>query len=447
MLTEEEARSIVDRILKASRAPEVSVRLTSHQNCNTRFANNDVTTAGFTSDLSVHIEVRQDRKTGIASTTETSDDALRRTVARAEELAAVALPDPEYVEPLGPQSYPKIAGYDEASANARSAELLPAMRTTVESAEAQKLKSFGFFEADTTADAIANKNGLFGYHRATSADYSVTARTLDGSGSGWAESQAPRLSGVQAKRVSEAALKKALDSQNPRNLDPGKYTVILEPAALEEMLNFMFLSFGARAADESRSFLSKKGGGTLLGEKLFGENVTLKSDPFDERMPGIPWGASGPPWADFRGGEWLPAEKTVWVEKGIVKNMSCGRYWARKSNRRPVAYPSGIVMEGGNSSLDDLIASTDRGLLITHFWYVRFLQEQTMQLTGLTRDGVFYIEKGKILYPVNNFRFNQSVVDTLNNAEAMTPAAPVTSSILPTVKVRDFNMSSRSDAV
>ena len=447
MLTEEEARSIVERTLRASRSPEVSVHLGWHQNCDTRSANNAVTTAGFTSDLTINIAVSQDRKTGIASTTETSDDALKRAVDRAQELAAVALPDPEYVEPLGPQKFPQIAGYDEASANARSAELVPAIRTSIESAEARKLNSFGFFEVDTTADAVANKNGLFGHHRATSANYSVTARTLSSSGSGWAQSQAPRLSGVQAGRVSETALKKALDSESPRNLDPGKYTVILEPAALEEMLGFMLYSFGARAADEGRSFLSQKGGGTLLGEKVFGENVTLTSDPFDERMPGSPWGISGPPWADFRGGEWLPAEKTVWVEKGVVKNMSCSRYWARKSNRHPAAYPSSIVMEGGHATVDDLIASTDRGLLITHFWYVRFLQDQTLQLTGLTRDGVFYIEKGKILYPVNNFRFNQSVVDTLNNVEDMTPAEPVTSSILPTVKVRDFNMSSHSDAV
>jgi predicted Zn-dependent protease len=290
MLSEEEARSITDRIFKASRTPEASVSLGWRQNCNTRFANNGVTTAGYTSDLAINIEVKQDRRTGAASTSETSDEALRRTLARAEELAAVAPPDPEYVEPLGPQSYPKVAAYDEVNSNARSEQLRPVVRNMIETAEAKSLQSFGFFQIDTTADAVANKNGLFGYHRATSAGYSVTVRTRSNSGSGWAQSQAPHLSRVQVDRVCQSALKKALDSQNPRTLDPGKYTVILEPAALEEMLMFMVFSLDARAADEGRSFLSKKGGGTLLGERALGENVTLTSDPFDKRMPGRPWG-------------------------------------------------------------------------------------------------------------------------------------------------------------
>ena len=175
------------------------------------------------------------------------------------------------------------------------------------------------------------------------------------------------------------------------------------------LLGFLAGGFNARAADEGRSFLSKKGGGSLLGEKVFGENVTLWSDPSDARVPGAPWSGSG-----------IPAAKTSWVEKGVVKNLIYDRYWAQKNERAATPGPSNYLMEGGRATLEELIASTERGLLVTHFWYIRFLQPQTLQLTGLTRDGLFYIEKGKVVRPAMNFRFNQSVVTLLNKVEALT---------------------------
>ncbi len=444
MLTRDEARAITDRILKLSHAPEVAVNLNWRQNCNTRFANNQITTAGFTTDLRVGIDVTQDRKTGTTSTTETSDEALARAVRRAEDLAALAPPNPEYVEPLGPQDYPQIPAFDDATAGARSDALLRAVRSSIEAAEGKKLNAFGFFDIDTIAGAIANNGGLFGYHPHTWAAYSLTMRTPDGTGSGWADSQAPRLAQLDTQNVGAIALRKAVESQKPRRLEPGKYTVILEPAALQEMLGFMEFSLSARSADEGRSFLSKRGGGNMLGEKVFGENITLRSDPFDPRVPGTPWSGGG---RFFGGGGWLPAEKITWVERGVVKSLLYDRYWAKKTGKKPTPFPSNFIMDGGTATLDDLIASTERGLLITHFWYIRFLQQQTVQLTGLTRDGLFYIEKGKIQYPVMNFRFNHSVVEMLNQVEAMTPAASVGNDLLSTIKVRSFNMSSLSDAV
>jgi predicted Zn-dependent protease len=435
MLSRDESRHLADRIFKMSMSPEMSVNLRWQQECNTRFANNQITTAGFTSDLQSDISVTLGHKTGRTSTTETSDDGLSRAVRHAEELAALTPEDPEYVEPLGPQNYPEIAAFDEATAGARSEQLLPALRSSIEAATREKLNASGFFDVTTVAAAIANKRGLFGYTHRTWADYSVTARTGDGTGSGWADSQSPRLGEVDDARVSSTAVRKALASQKPRRLDPGRYTVILEPAALDEMLMYMAWGMDARAAEEGRSFLSKRGGGTLLGEKIFGENITLRSDPFDPRVPGWPWSGE------------LPAEKTTWVENGVVKAMRRDRYWAEKTHTQPVPFPSNIIMEGGSSTLDELIASTPRGLLITHFWYIRFLQPDTVQLTGLTRDGLFLIEAGKIQYPVNNFRFNQSVVEMLKVVEGMTAPMPVNNNRLPAIRVRDFNMSSLSDAI
>jgi len=437
MLTQDEARALADKIFRFSRSPEVAVNLRWRQDCNTRFANNQITTAGFTTDLSIDVSVTQDRRTGSTSTTESTDEALERAVRHAEDLAALTPPNPEYVEPLGPQNYPPIHAFDDATAAARSTDLLGAVRGTIDAIAAGELNSYGFYDLETLAVARANKKGLFGYHQRTWADYSVTVRTKDGSGSGWAESGSPGIGQVESQRVNATALDKATKSQAPKRLEPGKYTVILEPAALAEMLMFMTWGMDARAADEGRSFLSKKGAGTLLGEKVFGENISLRSDPFDPRVPGWPWSWNSD----------LPAEKTGWVDKGVVKNMMRDRYWAQKTNRPPVPAPSNVILEGGASTIEDLIASTERGLLITHFWYIRFLQPDTVQLTGLTRDGLFYIEKGKVQYPVMNFRFNQSVVEMLNKVEGMTSAVPVGNDLLPTIKVRDFNMSSLSDAV
>jgi len=435
MLNRDESHHLVDRVFQMSKSPEMSVNLRWQQECNTRFANNQITTAGFTSDLQLDISVTQGHQRGSTSTTETSDDGLSRAVRHAEELAALTPEDPEYVVPLGPQNYPEILAFDEATAAARCEQLLPAVRSSIEAATREKLNASGFFDVTTVAAAIANKQGLFGYTQRTWADYSVTARTEDGTGSGWADSQSPRLGEVDGESVSSTAVRKALQSQKPRRLEPGKYTVILEPAALDEMLMYMSWGMDARAAEEGRSFMSKRGGGTLLGEKVFGENVTLRSDPFDPRVPGWPWSGE------------LPAEKTTWVEHGVVKTMRRDRYWAEKTHTQPVPFPSNVIMEGGSSTLEELIASTPRGLLITHFWYIRFLQPDTVQLTGLTRDGLFLIENGKIQYPVNNFRFNQSVVEMLKAVDGMTAPMPINNNRLPAIRVRDFNMSSLSDAI
>lgn len=442
LLRPEEMKALAEKVLKLVRADEAAVRLATTQNCNTRFANNSITTAGLTSDLSVNLTVTREQKSGSVTVTELSDDALARAVRQAEAIAEVTPPDPEYVAPLGPQDYPEIKAFHDQSARARSADILPDVGTVIGAAEKEKVNAFGFYSVTTRAQTIANKRGLYGFHRSTWASYSVTARTPDATGSGWAAQASPHVAQIDGGAVGRVAIRKAVESQQPRRLEPGKYTVILEPAALSGLLPFLAFSFGARAADEGRSFLSKRGGGNQLGEKLFGENVTLRSDPFDTRVPGLPWGDD----------DWLPAEKMNWIEKGVARNLLYDRYWAQKSERKPTPAPSNLILDGGTASLDDLIASTERGLLVTRFWYIRFLQPQTVQVTGLTRDGLFYIEKGKIKHPVMNFRFNESVVNLLNNIEAMTPAVPVgggffLSSVLPAVKARAFNFSSVSDAV
>jgi len=247
---------------------------------------------------------------------------------------------------------------------------------------------------------------------------------------------------------------KCLRWKEPRRLDPGKYTVVLEPTATGDLLQLLGFSLQARAAEEGRSFLSKKGGGTLVGEKLFPEFVTLRSDPFDRRYSVLPWGGGGG--FGFGGGGGagggLPAERMSWIENGVVKNLFYDRYYAAKAGKQPTPFPNRLVLEGSDKSLADLIASVDRGLLVTRFWYIRVVNQQTAQLTGLTRDGVFLIEQGKVTSPVMNFRFNQSPVEMLKNTVAMGKPVRVRGGegggmIAPPIVVKDFSFTSISDAV
>jgi len=198
----------------------------------------------------------------------------------------------------------------------------------------------------------------------------------------------------------------------------------------------MLNNMGARQADEGRSFLTKKGEGTKLGEKLVDERVTIYSDPMSTENPTNTWSNEG-----------IPLGKTTWIENGIVKNLFYNRYWADKKGVAPILYPGGATMIGGDSSLEELIKNTEKGILVTNFWYIRPVDPQTLLYTGLTRDGTFYIEDGKIVFPIKNFRFNESPVIMLNNLEALGKTQRINNLVLPTMKIRDFTFTSLSDAV
>lgn len=459
MLSQTEAKQLIAKVLSFSKADECDVTVGAVEQANTRFARNSITTSCRTTSIALRISSTKGTKTGSIATNETSDAELRAAVARSEELAAFAPPDPEYLEPIGPQKYPDISSYDPATAAAGAKEMLPGVRAAIEGAEGKGLTAAGYFERNAEALAVGNKRGNFGYTTRTTAEYSVTARTADGTGSGWGAGEGGRLSDVDAPAASRVAIEKSLRSQNPRRLAPGKYTVILEPAAVEEMLGPLFGAFNARTAEEGRSLLTRKGGGTLLGEKLFSEKVTARSDPFDPRLTASPWSGNvstslgGVGQFFFGGGgggfgSYLPTEKMTWIEKGVIKNLGYTRYWAKKKGVQPTPPPgSNLILDGGENSIDDLVAGTERGLLITHFFYIRFVNPQTVQLTGLTRDGVFMIENGKIAYPVMNFRWNESPANVLANLEAMSRPVRIGGSLIPAIKAKEFTFTSLSDAV
>jgi predicted Zn-dependent protease len=441
MLTREQAKKMTEKALSFSTFPECEIGITSSEEVSIRFALNGITTSGYTIEQQIGITSVKDGKVGTTSIDEFDDNTLRAAVKRSEELAMIAPPNPERVPPLKPQKYPAEENYAESTAKARNDAMIPHIRAIIEGAKQKDLVAAGFFTRSAYTSAIANKEGNFGFGRVTDAGLSTTVRNAGGTSSGWASQPSVRIEDINGAAVGKTAIDKCISWKNPQRLEPGKYTVVLEPTAVGDLLQLLGFSLSARGAEEGRTFLSKKGGGTLVGEKLFPEWITLRSDPFNRMYSSLPWGAGG-----------LGAAPVPWIEKGVVKNLFYDRYWAMKAGKQPTSFPNHMVLEGGDKSLADLIASVPRGLLVTRFWYIRIVNPQTVQLTGLTRDGLFLIEDGKVTSPVVNFRFNESPVRLLQNVVAMGKPVRVKGGegqgmIAPPVVVKEFPFTSVSDAV
>jgi predicted Zn-dependent protease len=454
MLTREQAHKITQKALSFSTFPECDISVNSSEHAFIRFALNDVTTSGFTVEQSMSISSVRDGQSGSTRVDEFDDDSLREAVKRTESLAMIAPANPERVPPLEKQKYAEFENYAASTAVARNQVMIPHIRAIMDGAKATNLVAAGFFERSAETAAIANKQGNFGYGRVTDASLSATVRNAAGTSSGWACQPAVFIESIDGGAVAKTAIDKCLRWKEPKRLDPGKYTVVLEPTATGDLVQMMGFGMQARGAEEGRSFLSKKGGGTLAGEKLFPDFITLRSDPFNRLYSSLPWSGGG----GFGfgggggGGGGLPSEAMVWIENGVVKNLVYDRYFAAKAGKQPTPFPNRLVLEGGGKSLPELIAAVDRGLLVTRFWYIRVVNPQTMQVTGLTRDGVFLIEQGKVTAPVMNFRFNQSPVEMLKNTVAMGTPVRVRGGegqgmIAPPIVVKDFSFTSISDAV
>ncbi len=450
MLNQEEAKTIIDKVLSYAKSDETSVSLNGNRTGNIRYARNSVSTAGESNNLSIAVTSVYGKRAGTATINELDDASLEKTVRRAEEIARLAPENSEYMPMLGPQTYLPSGTYSESTAKIDPTFRAQAAFDSLDPCRKKNLTAAGYMEDSTGFSAIGNSKGLFGYNRETGVDFSITVRTADSMGSGYVARDVNDVSKLSTKDATEVAMQKALASTGARALEPGKYTVILEPTASSELLQNMMFSMDARSADEGRSFLSKKGGGTRVGEKLFDERVTIYTDPTNAELPLSPFGGGrgGGGQGRFGGGsDGRPQEKVTWFENGVVKNMFYSRYWADKKGVKAIPAPGGIIMAGGTESLADLIKSTSKGILVTRFWYIRAVDPQTLLYTGLTRDGTFYIEDGKIKFPVKNFRFNESPVIMLNNLEAMGKPMRAGGHLIPPMKIRDFTFSSLSDAV
>ncbi|WP_299288645.1 TldD/PmbA family protein [uncultured Mucilaginibacter sp.] len=441
ILSKEEAQTILKKVLGFSKADECEVGLSGSEGGNIRYARNGVSTAGDISTLGLAVTSTYGKKSATSTIDQFDDKSLQTVVKRSEELAQLAPENPEYMPLQGPQEFPEGIGYINSTAAITPDTRAEAVLKSIQVCKDANLQAAGFLENTTGFNAVMNSKGLFAYNKDTDVIFSVTTRNAEGTASGYAARGFNDISKLDTLTATKIAASKANGSKGAKAIEPGKYTVILEPVAATYMLENMF-RFDARQADEGRSFLSKPGGGTRLGEKLMDEKVTIYSDPFNPELPSATWDREGD-----------KLEKTTWIDKGVVKNLSYSRYWAQKKGVKPLPGPSNIIMEGGTASVEDLIKSTERGILVSRLWYIRMVDPQTLLLTGLTRDGTFYIENGKIMYPVKNFRFNESPVIMLNNVEALgKPERSISvesyrSYLIPPMKIRDFTFSSLSDAV
>jgi predicted Zn-dependent protease len=444
-LTADEARDLSRRILGFAKADHVRVNIDSGIHGFTRTAINRITTAGETNDVNVRITSAFGKRVASVETNHLDDAALERAVRDSEALAKIAPENPEYMPELGEAKYTSVNAYYSSTGELTTESRARAVSLGITAADAAKFVAAGFIDVTAGSQAVATSNRLFAYHAGTGVASSLTIRTPDGLSSGWAGDEGADWNTIESQRIAEDAVRKCRDWRGKTTLSPGKYEVILEPAAAGMLMLRMTGVFDARQADEGRSFLSRRGGGNRLAEKLFDERITIISDPAEKNAETSPFTNAG-----------LPVQREVWVEKGILKSLAYSRFWADRQGVVPKPGPANFIMSGGTASVEDMIKATKRGVLITRFWYIRALNPRIVSYTGLTRDGTFLIENGRVARPLTNFRFNQSLADLLANVEMlgrpMRVAADESSTVgmpvvVPALKVKEFTLSSVSDAV
>ena len=443
LIARPDAEALVARAVKMSKADEVQININTTYTANTRFAANQMSTSGAATDAQVVVQSSFGPKHAVVTTNDLSDESIRRAVELSERLARLAPDDPEAMPALPKQSYPSVQAYFESTAALTAADRAKAALTALELARsAGDLQAAGFIVTGLNANVIGNNKGMFAYHRNTNTNYTLTVRTTDGTGSGWAGADHPDWTKLDARAVATRATEKARLSRTPVAIEPGRYTVILEPQAVGDLVQLIGNYIDARQADEGRSPFVKKDGGNKIGEKILDERITIVSDPNDPQLLSQPFDGQG-----------LPLARQVWIENGVLKQLTYSRFWAKKQGKTATGFPQSFKMAGGTTPMEEMIRSTPRGILVTRFWYLREVDPRTILFTGLTRDGTFLIENGKITKALRNFRFNESPLFMLNNLEALGPAQRLAGTegggdvVMPALKARDFNFTSLSEAV
>jgi PmbA protein len=452
MLEKAQAEQIFDKVKKLSSVSEVEISFSSTNYALTRFANNTIHQNVAEVNEVASIRVAFDGKTARATTNRFDDDSLKRAVQSAENIARVQEPDPDLL-PMASADEGKGAEtpsrwFDQTAA-ITPADRAEGVGKIVAVAKKNKLVTAGIYSSSQSVDAIVNSNGLSLYHHETAAEVSITM--LADSSSGWQKANSPDVKNVDPVRLGEIAAQKARGSSGPQELPPGKYTVILEPAAVLDLVGFMFWDFGGLAILDQRSFLNNR-----IGTKLFGANITIVDDVAHPLQSHSPFD-----------GEGVRRRRVDLVEKGVIRNLAYARGTAEKMRKSeykdkvgeirstghgfPLPNEMGeapinivFITPGGEQTVEQMIAGTERGILITRLWYIREVDPYEKILTGMTRDGTFLVEGGKVKHGLLNFRFNQSLIEMLNNVEAMGKAVRASGEesfdmVVPAMKIRGFN--------
>ncbi len=444
-LSEAQAQELCRRVLEHAQADHTRVSVRSGWRGFTRTATNRITTAGGGTDTTVRISAVFGKRIASVTTNRLESPHLEQAVREAESLARLAPENPEYLPELGEQKYDAVSGYYGSTGDLEPGTRAEAAAIAVRAAQEAGFVAAGYIDVRAGASAVATSQGLFAYHPGTGVASTLTVRTPDGSSSGWAGDEAADWTSIESERIARDAVEKCNQWQKTTALDPGRYTVVLEPTAAGMLLLRMRGAFSARQADEGRSYFSRPGGGNRVGEKLFDSRINIVGDPAAPNAETAPFDNEG-----------QPVSRTSWIENGTLTNLAYSRFWAEKAGVPPRPDPTNLVVSGGDATVESMIRSTKRGVLITRFWYIRGLNPRTLSYTGLTRDGTFLIEDGRIARPVNNFRFNQSLAELLQNVEDLGRPSRVaagenssvgTPVVVPAMKVANFNLSSVSEAI
>jgi PmbA protein len=460
MLTREQAADIFDRVKKFSSAEAVDVLFSGGRFALTRFANNTIHQNVSEENHVISVRTVFDGRTARAITNKFDDESLRRAVQASERLARVQHSDPDLLPMAAPNEAAGSASEGAAPQPvptrhfAETAAITPELRAEgvrniVMVANRHSLSTAGIFSSGESFEGIFNSRGLSQWHTQTSAEVSITMLAQDSSG--WQKSNSPSVANLDPLRLAESAAQKAVESAHPREVPAGKYAVILEPSAVLDIVGFMFWDYSGMAIMDQRSFLTAR-----IGQKLFGENVTICDDVAHPLQSGSPFD-----------GEGIQRKKVELVKNGVVKRVVYARATAQRMKRsehknsvgpiEPTGHGFPLPNEMGemplnivfapvddSQSVEQMIASTERGILVTRLWYIREVEPFEKMLTGMTRDGTFLIENGRVQGGVRNFRFNESLLHMLSNVEAM--SQPVRASgeesfdmVVPAMKVRDFN--------
>jgi predicted Zn-dependent protease len=445
-LSREEARELCESILSRSTADAAQVRVVSGLRGFTRYARNEITTSGDSVDTEVTLKLVIGQRSASVTWNHLADADMDAAVARGEQLTRLVPEDPETMPLPGEQQYVENAAFSAATSDLSDEDRVDAVLACTSRASDAGLYAAGFLQRSATSQAVANSAGLFGYYRSTHASHTVTVRTRDGAGSGWAGTTHNDWQSLMApSELAERAISKARASVDTQPVDPGQYVVVLEPTAVGNLLQWFASALDARAADEGRSVFSKDGGGSRIGERIADERITLLSDPADPDLLDRPFTDDG-----------TALRRTVWIEDGVLRNLAYSRYWAAEKGLDHRPFGGGLKLSGGSGDVDSLVSTVERGLLVTRFWYIRPVDVRNLLLTGLTRDGTFLIENGRIVRPVGSLRFNESLVTMLNKVAAIGSTERVVASesggigmpvAVPPLVLRDFHFTSASDAV
>ena len=439
LLTKTKALDLIDFAIAQSQADGVFVSLSNSETALSRFSENQISQNVRKNTFSLTVTSYFGKRSASASTTELNREAIAATLKRAEDLARIAPEDPEWVELLPEQTYSdRTPAFDEATANLSPLKKGEIIQQVCALSKEAGVNGSGTLSFKVSLNAIGNSAGLRGCDRTTEADFSFTAR-ID-NGSSWNRCTAWSIEQLPIVELTTKVIQRAIASRNPQSIEPGDYTVIFEPAAFASLLPWVIWNLDARAADEGRSFMSRndngKPVGNKVGEQLFNPIVQVQRNPTHPLLQSGRFFGNG-----------LSNIPLDIIKDGMVQTLSYSRYWAKEQDQKPTGAMYPIVMTGSEQTVSDLIASTERGILVTRAWYVRYVNPRTLEVTGMTRDGTFLIENGKVSHPIRNLRFNQSLPEMLKNVVEVSQPKRCGGSVVPGCKVKNFHFSSITDSI